>query len=429
MSIALPPLRIPRVLLDPTDPHLRPDADGLVRVQLEVVEGRITALQPLDSPAAGGRSSAAPLALTPLVEPHAHLDKAYTVEAFPNRCGTIAGALEANLREIAQRRPEQVEARAGVALERAWRNGLRAIRSHVDTLGPCGLGSWEVLEHLAHRWADRLELQRVALVPLGHWRSGEGEELARRVAASGGVMGGVLGLPGRRQADDAEALRALLALAERFGCPVDLHIDEADGAPAYGLRLLNRELRHRHPGVPIVCSHASSMGLLADGACRRLAEALAPQLAGVVALPSTNLWLLSRQPGRTPCRRPLAPIRQLQEAGIPVAVGGDNVQDPWYPGGDFDPIDLLRFALPAAQLEPWRRSGLAPFTTAANRVLGLAWDGVLRPGSPADLVVLAATGWGDLLARSPQRRVLRAGRWLPPPVQQEPSPLLASLPL
>jgi cytosine deaminase len=112
-----------------------------------------------------------------------------------------------------------------------------------------------------------------------------------------------------------------------------------------------------------------------------------------------------------------------------VAVGGDNVQDPWFPGGDFDPIDLLRFALPAAQLEPWRRNGLAPFTTAAARVLGLDWDGVLRPGAPADLVVLGASCWSDLLARPPQRRVLRSGRWLPPPPQQEPSPLLASLPL
>ncbi|MCS5693292.1 amidohydrolase family protein [Cyanobium sp. FGCU-6] len=429
MSHALPPLRIPRVLLDPADPRLRSDADGLVRVRLEVEAGRVTAIRPLATGAGSQGAPDAPLALTPLVEAHAHLDKAYTREAFPNRRGTIAGALEANLREIAQRRPEQVEARAEVALERAWRNGLRAIRTHVDTLGPCGPGSWEVLEQLANRWADRLELQRVALVPLGHWLTGEGQELARRVAASGGVLGGVLGLPGRRQADDADALRALLALAGRFACPVDLHIDEADGAPAYGLKLLSRELRQRRAAVPIVCSHASSMGLLAAGACRRLAEALAPQLAGVVALPSTNLWLLSRHPGRTPGRRPLAPIRQLQEAGIAVAVGGDNVQDPWYPGGDFDPIDLLRFALPAAQLEPWRRNGLAPFTTAAARVLGLSWDGVLRPGAPADLVVLGATGWSDLLGRTPQRRVLRSGRWLPPPPQQEPSALLASLSL
>jgi len=76
---------------------------------------------------------------------------------------------------------------------------------------------------------------------------------------------------------------------------------------------------------------------------------------------------------------------------------------------------------------PWRRRGLAPFTTEASRLLDLPWDGVLREGSPADLLVLGASSWGDLLARPPRRRVLRAGQWLPPPDQELPSALLAAL--
>jgi cytosine deaminase len=148
---------------------------------------------------------------------------------------------------------------------------------------------------------------------------------------------------------------------------------------------------------------------------------------GVVALPFTNQWLLGRRHGRTPVQRPQAPIRSLQRAGVTVAMGADNLQDPWFPGGDGDPIELLRFALPACHLVPIQRQGLAPFTTAASALLNLAWDGVLRVGGPADLVVLAASGWADLLARCPQRRVLRAGQWLEPPAAEQPSPLLAGL--
>ena len=88
---------------------------------------------------------------------------------------------------------------------------------------------------------------------------------------------------------------------------------------------------------------------------------------------------------------------------------------------------MLRFALPACHLVPIQRQGLAPFTTAASALLGLAWDGVLRVGGPADLVVLAASGWAELLARCPQRRVLRAGQWLEPPGFEQPSPLLVGL--
>jgi cytosine deaminase len=109
---------------------------------------------------------------------------------------------------------------------------------------------------------------------------------------------------------------------------------------------------------------------------------------------------------------------------VVVAVGGDNVQDAWFPGGDFDPLEVLRFAVVASHLHPWSRQGLSPFSTAAAQLLQLEWDGILRPGSPADLVVLDARNWSDLLARSPQRRVMRGGVWLPKPEREEPAALL-----
>jgi cytosine deaminase len=225
---------------------------------------------------------------------------------------------------------------------------------------------------------------------------------------------------GRAQPSRAMVLR----LAERLGCPVDLHVDEGSAAPGAGMALLTGLIERQGCGVPVTCSHASSMGLMPLGPRIQLAERMAAAGLQVVALPTTNFWLLGHQDGLTTPERPLAPIRLLQQAGVPVALGGDNVQDPWYPGGDFDPIELLRFAAPAAQLAPWRRLGLAPFTSAAARLMGLAWDGVLRLGSPADLVVLGASSWSELLARPAQRRVLRAGEWLQPPAAEAPQPLL-----
>ncbi len=425
----LPPMRIPRALLDP---HLRlPAADdqGLVAVRLEQAAGRIRAIHGL----AGGPGEAGadggdplPLALTPLVEPHAHLDKAFSGEAFPNPEGTMAGAMAANGREAAERQAEAVRRRGERALERAWRYGLRAIRSHIDSLGPWAAPSWEVLLELRRHWQGRVDLQLVALVPVGHWRTPEGEAFAAWVAARGGLLGGVLGAPFRTTRADRDALLALMLLAERLGCGVDLHVDESAEDHGRGVALVSDLLLRHRLAVPLTCSHASSMALLAERPCRRLAEAMAAAAVGVVALPTTNLWLLGKHHRRTPSIRPQAPIRQLQEAGVTVAVGGDNVQDPWFPGGDFDPIALLRFSLAASHLMPWRRLGLSPFSTAAAQLLGLDWDGVLREGAPADLLVLGASSWGELLARPPRRRVLRAGRWLAPPPCEEPSPPLAA---
>jgi cytosine deaminase len=88
---------------------------------------------------------------------------------------------------------------------------------------------------------------------------------------------------------------------------------------------------------------------------------------------------------------------------------------------------LIRLAAMGCQLLPWQRAGLAPLTTAPARLLNLEWDGVLRIGGPADLVVLGASSWPEVLARTPQRRVLRGGAWLPPPLAEAPSPLLRPL--
>ena len=423
----LPPMRIPRTLLDPRRRLPPADEQGLVAVRLEQAEGRIRAIHALgERPGEGtGEGGALPLALTPLVEPHAHLDKAFSGEAFPNPDGTMAAAMAANRREAGSRQPEAVRRRGERALNRAWRYGIRAIRSHIDSLGPWAAPSWEQLVELRRQWRGRVELQLVALVPVGHWRTAEGVVLAEAVAARGGLLGGVLGAPFRSSPDDRAGLLALLRLAERLGCGVDLHVDESAQDHGQGVALVSDMLLEHRIEVPLTCSHASSMGLLADRPCRRLAEAMAAAGVGVVALPATNLWLLAKHHRRTPFLRPQAPIRQLQEAGVTVAVGADNVQDPWFPGGDFDPIALLRFSLTASHLAPWRRLGLSPFSTAAAQLMGLEWDGVLREGGPADLVVLGASSWGDLLARPPRRRVLRAGHWLAPPPCEEPSPLLA----
>jgi cytosine deaminase len=420
----LPPLAIPRGLLDPALAMGEPDGQGLVRVRLTHHGGRVTGLTPHTGaePAEG-----LPLALTPLVEAHAHLDKAFTASAHWNGSGTMEGAMAVNRREAEERTAEGVRLRAERALEQGWRYGLRALRSHVDSLGPWSTPCWEVLGQLRREWAGRVDLQLVALVPLRHWLTPEGERQAREVAARGGLLGGVLGPPYRPDGRDGEALRALLALAEREGSGIDLHVDESDQPPPRGLLLLNALLRAERFNVPVTASHASSMGLLEDRALRRLADGLAEAGVGVVALPTTNLWLLDRDPERTPSRRPLAPIRPLQAAGVTVAVGGDNVQDAWFPGGDFDPVELIRLAAMGCQLLPWQRAGLAPLTTAPARLLNLEWDGVLRIGGPADLVVLGASSWPEVLARTPQRRVLRGGAWLPPPLAEAPSPLLRQL--
>ncbi len=382
-------------------------ADGLCAVQVFWRDGRIVQVQPL----VDGAAEPEGMLLPRLLEPHAHLDKAFSWSGYPNLRGTYAGAMAANLREHQSRTLEVVQERFEHAMSLVWRHGLRAVRTHIDSLGPGAACSWDAILEGASRWQDRVMVQPVALVPVEHWGSKEGRQLAARVAAAGGLLGGVISPPCSGRAP-RQALRNLLALADRHGCGVDLHIDEASSEPAAGLFQLMRVLKRTTVSVPITCSHASSLSLLRAPVLQRLAERMAHHNVQVVALPLTNGWLLGRQDFATPLRRPLAPIRQLQRAGVCVAVGGDNVQDPWFPVGNFDPLALIAASLAQAQLAPWERLGLSPFTTAAARLMQMEWDGVIRAGAPADAMQLSVQSWAEALAAPPQRRLLVRGVWV-----------------
>ena len=398
----------PLGLLDFTPSTPLPDVakQGLTPVRLDWHQGRLR--EPKSLPADHVPPSR--MVLPRLVDCHVHLDKAYTWQEHPNLSGSYAGALDANLREHNTRTVASVLQRGERAMERAFANGLRAIRSHVDSGGPGAEPSWDALLTLQQRWRSRIDLQLVALVPLAFWGTAEADVLARRVAASGGCLGGVV-TPPCGSSVVTEQLEALLRLADRYSCGVDLHIDEADHGAAEGMVQLLKALRRVPVQVPVTCSHASSLSLLPAPRLMRLAERMAAAQINVIALPLTNAWLLARADHATPLQRPQAPIRQLQRCGVPVAVAGDNVADPWFPGGDFDPLALLSASMPLTQLLPWQRLGLAPFTTAPPAILQLEWDGVLRAGAPADLICTEGRGWSDLIQCSPQRQILVNGHW------------------
>ncbi len=381
--------------------------EGLCPLRIAWDKGKIISIQVIES------KSALPskFLLPRLVEPHSHIDKAFTWNKFPNLKATYEGALEVNLEEYKVRTVEDVRSRSERALNIALRSGLRAIRTHVDSFGLSGHQNLETLLELKREWESFIHLQCVALVPLEYWDTGEGRLLASRVASAGGLLGGVIAPPFDNNESFLNLLK-LVQLASQLNCGIDLHIDESDRYPGYGIKKLIQVLRHTDVRVPITCSHSSSMGLLRPGELCRLADQISHYGVNVIALPLTNSWLLGRYSNKTPITRPIAPIRQLQKAGVIVAVGGDNVQDPWFPLGRLDPIELISLSMPITQLAPWYRLGLAPFTTSAAAVMGMQWDGTIGVGSPADFVVIDASSWTEALTTKTKRQILLSGKWL-----------------
>jgi len=383
------------------------DKEGLTSIQVEWRDGKIISIKGLEE------TSKVPtqILLPRFVEPHAHLDKAFSWSRSPNLKGGYQDALAANLSEYKLRSKDELLFSVEKSLDLALHNGIRAIRSHIDSFGKNAMRDWDLLESVRTIWRERIFLQFVALVPLDFWQTYEGELLAKKVAFNGDLLGGVVASPFNKK-KTFKSLLHLVKLANRLNCDIDLHIDESQSCPAAGLNLLLDALSQVKNEISITCSHVSSMGLLREKKISNLSKKMAKNKLKVVALPLTNSWLLGRKDRSTLIKRPLAPIFQLQKAGVVVTVGGDNVNDAWFPLSNFDPINLMAFSMPIAHLSPWERLGLSPFTSSAAHVLSLQWDGLFQKGSPADFILLDSNSWVQALSDRPKRRVVVNGEFL-----------------
>jgi hypothetical protein len=186
--------RVPTTLLAEPVPGLVADGEGLARADLEIVGAVVARIAPAGT--APADAAGVPLdggQVWPcFVDLHTHLDKGHTWQRAPNPDGTFASAIRTVAADRAARwTAEDVSRRMDFGLRCSFAHGTRAIRTHLDSLGPQAAISWPAMRALRQRWAGRVELQAASIVPVEIFTSPDGERLADLVADAGGILGGV----------------------------------------------------------------------------------------------------------------------------------------------------------------------------------------------------------------------------------------------
>ena len=160
------------------------------------------------------------------------------------------------------------------------------------------------------------------------------------------------------------ALHHCLALAAELERPIDLHMDETLDPAVLGVVELAADVLARRFGPGATASHCVSLGMQERDAQLRIAAGLAEAGVAVVTLPQTNLFLQGRaHPVATP--RGLTALRPLLDAGVTVAAGGDNLQDPFNLVGRGDPLEAASLLVAAGHLLP--EEALAAVSGSARR--------------------------------------------------------------
>lgn len=353
------------------------------------------------------------LLLPGFVDLHTHLDKGHIWHRSANPDGTFFGALNSVRADRDTRwTADDLAARMNFSLRSAFAHGTVAVRTHLDSIDRQTAISWPVFEEMRAAWKDKITLQAVALFPIDvvHADPDEFRAVVSTVARYGGILGGVTYL-GEPVTDATHAaLDHLMQAAQAHGLDLDLHVDESAASDACSLEAIaDAALRNRFSGK-ILCGHCCSLAL-ADAADRmRVIDKLAQAHIAVVSLPMCNLYLQDRQQGRTPRWRGVAPLHELNAAGVTVMVASDNTRDPFYAYGDMDMMEVMREATRILHLDHPHGRWLDAATRAPAAWMGVE-AGVLREGSSADCVLVSARNLNELYARPwTDRTVLRRGR-------------------
>ncbi len=336
------------------------------------------------------------------VDIHTHLDKGHIFHRSPNPDGTFLGARMATLNDRENRwSADDVRSRMDFALRCAYAHGTAVVRTHLDSLGKQAAISWPVFAEMRDAWRGRVHLQAVALFPYDMVVDDQQQfrALVDIVAKYGGVLGNLTFMGTAPDQKLERALDQLFQAASANGLDIDLHVDESDSPDARTLEpIALAALRNKFKGR-VTAGHCCSLSLQSEIDRRRVIDRIGEAGISVVSLPMCNMYLQDRTAGRTPRWRGIAPLHELAEAGVNVAVASDNTRDPFYAYGDLDMLEVFREATRIVHFDHSDRPWLKLLGPAPASIMGLPDAGLIAVGKPADLVITRARTLNELLSR------------------------------
>ena len=409
--------RVPAELVERPPEGARRDAEGAVPLDLLLDGGRIAGVFPADmAPDIHPRVSLQGRHLWPaFIDMHTHLDCGHAIPRVrPD--GTIHGGFSLTAKDWPRWTDTDLDLRMDFGIACAYAHGVAALRSHVDseTLA-CSQHHWRALDRMRAKWAGKVDLQGVTICAMEAWVGDDARALADLAADMGGILGGVTDTLDRGENGTydalAHALDRLFALAKERGLDVDLHVDQTEDLSAFTIpEIAKARMRSGFTGR-VVLGHCVNLSLMQpDVIDQTLALAREADLA-FVSMPTPMMYLMDRKPGRTPRWRGVTAANEIRAAGLPLAIGGDNCRDAWFPYGDHDMLDTLKQAIRVFQADEPLTGALAMASRVPADLIGRPDLGRIGVGLPANLVIFQARSLNVVLARDQADRiVLNHGR-------------------
>ena len=130
---------------------------------------------------------------------------------------------------------------------------------------------------------------------------------------------------------------------------IDVHCDETDDPQSRFVEILNALVYLEGYGERTTASHTCSFGSADDSYAYRMIDLFKKSKMNFVSCPTENAYLQGRQDSY-PKRRGLTRVKEFMENGINVAFAQDSINDPWYPAGNGNMMNILDNGIHLAQI-------------------------------------------------------------------------------
>ena len=291
------------------------------------------------------------LVIAPYVDPHLHLDYVYTLSELGRQgagSGTLFEAIEMWPKFKENLTIDSVKKLALKGIYDEVSQGVQFIRTHIDVTDPKFTALKAMLE-LREELKDKVEIQIVAFPQEGMYTYRGGRDLVEEALKMGAdVVGGIPHYEPAREFGE-KSVHDTVKLALKYDKLIDVHCDETDDTHSRFLELLNALVLMEDYGRRTTASHTCSFGSADNSYAFRMMDLFKNSKINFISCPTENAYLQGRQ-DTYPKRRGLTRVKEFMEAGINVAFAQDSINDPWYPMGNGNMMNILDNGIHLAQI-------------------------------------------------------------------------------
>lgn len=332
------------------------------------------------------------LTLPPYVDPHIHLDYVFTArkQGAKNGTGTLFEGIQRWSETKSDLTVEEIKARAVGAVRKELSHGVQYIRTHADVTDP-SLTSLKAMLELREELKDLVTIQIVSFPQEGMYAYPGGDELVEEGLKMGAdCVGGIPHYELAREFGD-KSVHKVVDLAVKYDRLIDIHCDETDDIQSRFLELLTALSIMEGIGEKTTASHTCSFGSADNSYAFKLMKNLKKARLNFISCPTENIYLQGRQ-DTYPKRRGITRVKELYNNGINVCFAQDSIQDPWYPLGNGNLMNVLDNGIHIAQMMSFEEidNVLDLITVNGARTMHLTDSYGIELGKPANFIVLDA---------------------------------------